>query len=46
MALTGVAKRKVKKVQGKLKKASKAHAKKSKILGSLLKNGTKKKKRS
>ena len=46
MALTGVAKRKVKKVQGKLKKASKAHAKQSKILGSLLKNGKKKKKRS
>tara|TARA_B100000242_G_scaffold285326_1_gene249671 strand:- start:435 stop:578 length:144 start_codon:yes stop_codon:yes gene_type:complete len=46
MALTGVAKRKVKIVQGKLKKASKAHANQSKILGSLLKNGKKKKKRS
>ena len=38
--------RKVKKVQGKLKKASRAHANQSKILGSLLKNGKKKKKRS
>ena len=46
MALVGSRKRKVKKVQGKLKKASKAHANQSKILGSLLKNGTKKKKRS
>ena len=46
MALTGVAKRKVKKVQGKLKKASRALANQSKILGSLLKNGKKKKKRS
>ena len=46
MALTGVAKRKVKKVQGKLKKASRAHSNQSKILGSLLKNGKKKKKRS
>ena len=45
MALTGVAKRKVKKVQGKLKKASKAHANQSKILGSLLKNGKKKEKK-
>jgi hypothetical protein len=35
MALTGVAKRKVKKVQGKLKKASKAHANQSKILNLL-----------
>ena len=41
MALTGIAKRKVKKVQGKLKKASRAHANQSKILGSLLKNGSK-----
>ena len=32
MALTGIAKRKVKKVAGKLKKASQAHAKQSKML--------------
>ena len=40
------AKKTIKKVAGKLKKASKAHANQSKILGSLLKNGKKKKKRS
>ena len=42
MALTGKAKRKIKTVAGKLKKASKAHAGQSKILSGLLKNGKKK----
>jgi hypothetical protein len=42
MALTGRAKRKIKTVAGKLKKASKAHAGQSKILSGLLKNGKRK----
>jgi hypothetical protein len=42
MALTGRAKRKIKTVAGKLKKASKAHAGQSKILAGLLKNGKRK----
>ena len=41
MALVGSRKRKVKKVIKGLNKASKTHAKQSKILGSLLKNGGK-----
>ena len=39
MALTGKAKRKIKTVASKLKKASKAHAGQSKILSGSLKNG-------
>ena len=42
MALTGKAKRKIKTVASKLKKASKAHAGQSKILSGLLKNGNRK----
>ena len=42
MALTGRAKRKIKTVASKLKKASKAHAGQSKILSGLLKNGKRK----
>ena len=42
MALTGKAKRKIKTVASKLKKASKAHAGQSKILSGLLKNGKRK----
>ena len=38
MVLTGKAKRKIKTVASKLKKASKAHAGQSKILSGLLKN--------
>ena len=41
--ITGMAKNKVKKVAGKLKKASKAHAAQSQTLTKLLKNGKKKK---
>ena len=43
MALKKNAKSKIKKVAGKLKKASQAHAAQSKILAGLLKNGKKKK---
>jgi len=46
MTLKRQARTKIKKVAGKLKKASKAHAKQSKILSGLLKNGKNKKKRS
>tara|TARA_Y100001972_G_scaffold39201_1_gene48429 strand:- start:27 stop:167 length:141 start_codon:yes stop_codon:yes gene_type:complete len=46
MALVGSRKRKVKKVIKGLKKASKLHASQAKSLKSVLKNGTKKKKRS
>ena len=41
MTLKRQARSKIKKVAGKLKKASKAHARQSKILKGLLKNGKK-----